>query len=294
MPEKKLSQFGLIGKSWAKSFDIVIRSPKIMLPFAIMAVLELIGLFLIFIAEQPPFVKHITPLILRFWGEQFLHYPFNLLLLSKLFYYLQLTLGIILGTFMSGVTINAVWQYCQKKTVSLISGSKQALVKYVSLLIITIIVLFVIEYVSSLEKNILLKIIMKESSFLGIDREDWTVLFIMFRVVVGGILQGLFIFAQPAIMIDNKNFIAAIFRNLLYVFKNLFAACTLVVLPLCLYIPISILKVKIFPLMKRTCPEVVFVVLIAGVFISVFINVFITVSTTKCYLLIRGEHNEQR
>lgn len=289
----KLSQVSLIQKSISYSFGLISQKPIVIMPFGVITILELLGLLMIFVAVQPPLVKFITPVILRFFGPQFLHYPFNLLLLSQLFFYLQLLIEIIIGTFMAGLIISVVQQHSQNKAFSLKAASMQALVKYISLIIITILVFAVIQYSYSIEKKALLKVIMKGPAFLGIRQEDWAMLSVAFGIIMSGIIQGIFIFAQPIVIINKENFIVAIFKNFYYVAKNLIAALILVILPMCAYIPIAILKANLFLLMKKTFPEIVFLVLVCSVFISLFINLIVTISTTRAYLLVRGNQEEE-
>ncbi|MFH1283899.1 MAG: hypothetical protein ABII27_09595 [bacterium] len=292
MEKSKISQAALIKKSWVGAFDIIFRANKIAIPFGVIALLELVGIAALFIAIQPPAVKYITPIVLRFWGEQFLHYPYNLLLLSGLFSHLQVVLAVVLGTLCSGLTISNVFQYTQTEQFSYKTSFKKVLIKYVSLIIITILVLFLIKFSYSMEKRVLIKIMMKGQSFLKLRSEDWSMLFIVFGVITAGFVQSVFAFAHTAIIIDNKNFITAIFRNIAFVFKNLSAVCVLVIVPLVVFIPVTLLKGNLFELMKRTAPEIVFAVLGLGVVISFFINMIVTISTTNAYILIKGQDDE--
>jgi len=294
MQNKKISQGSLIHDSWVGAFDVIFGANKIIIPFVVIAVLELISVAVLFFAIQPPLLKYVSPIILRFWGRQFLRYPLNLLLISQLFYYIQIVSAIVLGTFAAGLTVSSVAQYYQSEQFSYKTAFKKALIKYFSLIIITVLIFFAVKYSYALEKKILIKIMSRGTTFLGLRHEDWPMLFIVFGIIIAGFVQSLFAFAAPAIVIDNKNFITGIFRNIAAVFKNLFAACVLVIIPLLVYIPVSLLKGNMFELMKRTVPEIVFVVLAFGIFASLFINVFITISTTYAYLLIRGKDDEQK
>ena len=275
MQKNKISQGALIKRSWGRAFDVIFGVNKITIPFVVIALLELIGIVVIFVVIQPPLAKYITPIVIRFWGQHFLHYPFNLLLLSRLFNYLQLVLAVVLGTFASGLTISNVFQYSQTEQFSYKTSFKKTLFKYVSLIIITILVLSLLKFTYSIEMKVLIKIMMKGQSFLGVRREDWSMLFIVFGVIAAGFVQSLFVFTHSAIMIDNKNFITAIFRNIAFVFKNFLAACVLVIIPLLAYVPVALLKGNLFELMKRTAPEIVFAVLVFGIVISLFINVLL-------------------
>lgn len=289
MKNQSISQTSIVGKSWNLFLDICAKRSKIMMPFTIMAVLELIAIAAIFVFIQPPFTKFSGPIVLRFFGEQFLHYPFNLILTSQMFNYFQNFSALIIGTFVVGMTISAVADFNQTKDFSFKPAAKKALFKYINLVIITILVFFLMQVLQTVEKKILLKIIMRGSNFLGIGVDAWKTIFLFVFLVSAAFVQSLFVFAQAAVMIDNKNFVTAIFKNFAYVLTNLFSAWFLVIIPLLTYIPISLLKANQFELMKRSVPEISFLILVMGVFLTLFINLAITITTTKAYLLIKSK-----
>ena len=289
MKSRRMSQFGLIGKAWRESFNLLMTNPQIMIPFFVVAIIELIMLFIIFVVEQPPLVTYIRPIIVRFWSEQYLHFPLNLLLLSKLFYYVQTVLALTLGTFMSGITINAVYQYSRKRVLSFQGLFLKTLKSYAHLLIITGLVFFLIQICSKVEMKVLYKIMSKGQSFLSIKKDDWVLIFILAGVIFSGVVQSLFIFALPSVLIGKKNFILGIFENIVLVFKNSMSALVVVVIPLMLYVPIALLKGRLFMVMDSTIPEIVFIILIAGIILSMLINVFITISATRLYLLLKDK-----
>jgi len=282
-----ISQTSIIGRSWALFFEVCAKRGMIMMPFTFLALIELISIAVIFVFIQAPLIKYSGPIVLRFFGEKFLHYPFNLLLTSQMFNYFQNFSSIVIGTFVVGMTISAVMQYIQGKEFSFKIAAKKSFFKYINLVIITLIVFFIIKFVQSVEKKILIKILMKGPAFLGIQADAWKTIFLFVFVFSTAFVQSLFIFAQAAVVIDNKNFIVAIFKNFGFVLTNLFSAFVLVIVPLLAYIPIVLLKSNLFELMKRSFPEISFIILIMGVLLTLFINLIITITSTKAYMLIK-------
>ncbi|MBU1043069.1 MAG: hypothetical protein KJ915_01570 [Candidatus Omnitrophica bacterium] len=287
MKNQPITQTSIIGKSWALFLEVCAKRSKIMMPFTVMALIELIAIGAIFVFIQPPFTKFSAPIVLRFFGEKFLHYPFNLILTSQLFNYFQNFSAIVIGTFVVGMTISAVADYNQTKDFSFKPAAKKTLFKYINLVIISVLVFFIMQFMQTIENKILIKILMKGPSFLGIASGTWKMIFLFVFLFSAALVQSMFVFTQTAIMIDNKNFITAIFKNLVYVLTNIFSACFLVIIPLMAYLPIVLLKSNLFELMKRSFPEISFVIMIMGVFLTLFINLVITITTTKAYLLIR-------
>jgi hypothetical protein len=286
MQTKAISQIRLVRKTWEKTFSLLRTRQNIIIPFAIAAGLEVMSIIVLFYLIQPPLVKYISPIALRFWGERFLHYPLNLLLLSQLFSYVQLMLAIVLGTFMSGVTISAVCQYRLNRDAvfSLNRGAKKALSTFVHLSVITIITVFLIQFVYALEQKVMLKIMMRETKFLGIAREFWPLIGIGSAGLLSGVVQSVFAFAQTIVIVDDKNCVSALIRNFRFVSENFFTTLMLVLVPLLVYLPVSLLKGSISKLMQQSVPEVLFIVLGAGIVLTLFINVIITVSVTIAYM----------
>jgi len=64
--------------------QLVKSRPKLFMPFIIFAVIDLSFLLIIYVVSQQPFNAVLTPPIKAFWGEKFLHYPYNFLLIPKL------------------------------------------------------------------------------------------------------------------------------------------------------------------------------------------------------------------
>jgi hypothetical protein len=60
---------------WKKVTGTFKRYPAIMMPFGCIALFEILGLIILFLAPRPPFSSVLAPVIRAFWGEQFLHYP---------------------------------------------------------------------------------------------------------------------------------------------------------------------------------------------------------------------------
>ena len=71
------------------TFQTFKTNPAVYLPFLIFALIELTALIVLFLAPRSPANVLLGPPIRRLYGEQFLHYPYDLTLLPKLYYYAQ-------------------------------------------------------------------------------------------------------------------------------------------------------------------------------------------------------------
>ena len=95
-----------ITKNWMSSLELMAKRPVVMLPFIIIAFLEGIALELIYFATRFPLSAVANPIIRKFFGEPLIHYPGNLLILSKLFYYTQIVLFASIGTTLTAMAVN--------------------------------------------------------------------------------------------------------------------------------------------------------------------------------------------
>ncbi|MBU4306107.1 MAG: hypothetical protein KJ893_10895 [Candidatus Omnitrophica bacterium] len=288
MREKGITQTGVIKKALGTGFQAMADFPQIVYPFAIIAVIEVIGLLLIFAALQPPFVKYSMPIIERFWGAKFLHYPLILLLLSHLHYYFQTVVAVFCGAFASGMTISAFKQYKQEKFITLRSAARDALHSYWHLLAINLIVFALVQCAFVFKRQAVFKMILAMRNHFG-DEGNWMLIHATAALFIGAVVQSLFVFAQPAVVIEGKNFISAIFKSLILTLKNLWVTFVLVIFPLSLFLPIALLKNKLLFLMQRFVPEVIFLVLAAGILLSFFLNAGITIMVSAGYFIIKDE-----
>ncbi len=292
--KQRFSQFGLISKSWSSTIDALLTWPRLMRPFFFMAVFEIGLLVLLFVALQPPFVEKIAPVVVRYWGQGSLHFPQILLLLARLFNLSRYAIVLLIGAFATGMTIAGVEQYHNREKVSLRRVIGKTFRKYIGLIIITLIAFGAVAVLSQAVNRVAIKILSLSgtSGFMGISQEYLPLLFIAAGIIAAGFVQALFVFAAPALMIDDTNFLKAVFRNFKVALSNLAAAIFLVVLPIIILIPIQLLLVDPYPLMRKSFPEIIFVLLSADVLVTMLVNVFITISAANCYIILKGRQRK--
>src|SRR3989338_6200960 len=92
-------------KTWQDTLKIVTRNRNILLPFIIVGLIDVFLLFIIYLAPHPPLSALLGTPIKVFWGERFLHYPFNLLLIPRLFDITHIVSTALSGVLMTGVAV---------------------------------------------------------------------------------------------------------------------------------------------------------------------------------------------
>ena len=105
---KKDEAMKTLKKIAGKLSRLIKKYPNVIIPFAVMGVLDFITLYILYLAPQRPVSIALAPPIRAFWGEQFLHYPMNILLLPKLYNYAHMVLLATVGIVTTGAAIGMI------------------------------------------------------------------------------------------------------------------------------------------------------------------------------------------
>ncbi|HNX82546.1 MAG TPA: hypothetical protein PKL77_10435 [Candidatus Omnitrophota bacterium] len=281
MVSDKQKHIGL-GQVFASTIQSFRNHPQLFLPFVVFFILEIVVLLFVFIIPRDPIVKLFGPPIRTLWGEGFLHYPFNFILLPKLASLSRLVLTVFAGSFTTGWAVFLVWALYQKKTLRISESASEAFKRYMSLFFVVLTVTLVLYFFGKLIGIGLLK-------YFGAGHAK--LLFIPARVWLGPIeacigfilsivVQAIFIYAVPILLLNNDKPIRSLARSV-GMFRRLPVVTTLLVFfPILLYVPIIVLLSNTQFLIGRVFPEFVLLVLCAGsVITSLVIDPFITVAS---------------
>lgn len=253
------------------------KKPAVYVPFIIFALFELFLLLLVYLAPRMPVRIFLGPPIKTLWGERFLHYPLNFLLLPKLASLSRMVLSIFLGSLTTGIAVAILYQ----------KEIKSVLKKY-ALLFLTVLFTTALFYVSTKTAVLLLaKYFMAgHSKLLFLKTGLWMgPILTVLNFTAAIFAQALFVYVIPKLIISNENFIKTILGGFVFFQKHFILTLTLVGLPMMLYTPIIILNQNALFLMNKVYPEFLLWVAVLGTVISSFIiDPLITVSTALFYL----------
>jgi hypothetical protein len=271
-------------------FQALKFQPKLFVPFIIFVALELLALLFIFVTPRLPFIKVFGPPVKTFFGEAFLHYPANFILLPKLASHARMVLALVFGSLLTGAAVSMVNEHYNKRHVRANPALFNAFKKYTTLF--TFVLILTIIFFGSIKVFYwaLTKYFMAGfKSFLFIKPRLWLgPLSIVVNIVIGVFIQGLFIYTIPSIMIDNLKLVKAIGRSLAMFARYFVQTITLVSLPVLVYIPIIILQYKTPYIIEHVFPEFVLLIAIfAAIMSSLVIDILITTSTTFLYLKVK-------
>ena len=275
MPSKP-SNLSLISRVYSSTIQSFQKNPKIYLPFAIFALIEFIALIVLYLAPRPPLRALLGPPIASIWGEKFLHYPANFLLLSKLAYLSRMCLAVIFSSLLTGLAIAMLY----KKPLNSVYK------KYVSLFLIVLLITAIFYFGFKAITSLLLQYFYAgHAKLLFLGPEIWFgPILTTLNFLIAIIVQGAFTYAIPALIGSDQKFLKAIFTSFV-VFKRYFVVSfVLVGLPMLFYIPVVVLYSNTPFLIDKVFPEVILLVATLGVIInSLIIDPLVTISTAVLY-----------
>lgn len=266
--------------SLKKTYNATLSSlrdkPLIFLPFLIYAFLELIGLLMIYSIPRYPLIVIFGPLIRTLWGEAFLHYPSNFLLLPKLASLSRMLISVVFGSLLTAVAISMLYK----------KSPKDAVKKYVSLFLITFIMTALFYAAVKIITIALIKYFMAgHSSMLFIKANMWLGPFlVVINMLMALFIQSAFIYTIPTLMLKESKFTSAIFESFTFFKKHFVLTIILVGLPMLIYLPITILNHNTGFLIRKLFPEfILWTAFLNLILNSLIIDPLITISTALFY-----------
>jgi hypothetical protein len=269
---------------WSVTFKTLAKYPSLLVPFFVNAVFQGLVLTVLFYYPRSPFAAVLAPPVKAFYGARFLHYPYNFLLLPKLFYYGQVLSMLTLGVVMLGMAMGMVSQVHTEGTKPRIGGNiNRSIRRYFPLLGVWLLT-FIIS-----------SIILRGPAFLVMKfMQPTTFARILLQVVsYGGILavfltEALFIYAYPAIVIERLGFLKGIARSF-SVSKGVFlTTAVLVIVPRILDVIGIIAKDKMAAATNVSFPdfpEITVVMLAILIGITVITDSLVFLSTANLFML---------
>src|SRR3989338_115586 len=232
-----------IKKNWIATFDLIVQKPIVILPFITIAFFEGLALELAYFATRRPISLAANPIIRKFFGEAFLHYPGHLLILGRLFYFAQLAIYIFLGVFLTAISINMIKNIragLPLKTNALI---KNALNRYFSFVIYGLIIagsIFLLQKADYFAFSKLTRFVAKYLPHIApiVYNLGFTLTLFFSNII----LQIFLLMAIPLIVIEKRTLLKALAGSVALGFRNFFTIFSLLFLPFLVYLPMMVLK----------------------------------------------------
>jgi len=276
---KKKSEFLSLIKSL--SF-VLLKNPLIVTPFIVLAIIDYAALTLIYLAPRAPFSKIMAPPIRRFWGEHFLHYPYNFSLIPKLFNYAHITISFTFGIFLSALFISLIAKKynSDSEKVSFLDMVFTAIRKYIPMVIFFGVFYGLSQVLFKFTGMVVQKSAIEQSSVMGVQMVAnffWSFL-----------LQVFFAFMFPILIIENVGLFRTFCMNFPAVFRNFKLVFFAVLIPSLLYAGIIVNMLLLPRMVQKYEPEVILVSLSINILLTVVIDLFITGFTSLLYMKIKN------
>lgn len=261
----------IIGENCRLTTEILKDCPVLWLLFLGIGFLDLVALGVLFLAPSEPFSVLLAPIIRTFWGERFLHYPENFLLLPKLLNHAHVLILTFFGIFVTGMIIKKTEAYFSGSEISFVDAGVMIFRKYFVLM-----AAWVICY------GLFMLIIKKTLPLLP----PQIVLRFGGSFVLGIFFQVLSAFFLPMILLSGKGLFPSLWDGLKLSLAHSPLILILASLPLLVLLLSSFFK-AMTPVYIQFNPELTLGVLVLGIAVSLAVDFVLTSSLTVLFLQLR-------
>ncbi len=278
-----------IRDTWISCFDLIKKHPIVLFPFALIAFFEALALEMLCFSTRLPLSFVVSPLVKKFFGEKFLHYPGNLLLLPKLFYYAQILIYIFLSVFLIAVSVNIFKNIKSKLPLKADAIIKNTLKRYPALLAFGIVLVASITLTKRADIFILgncLRMLARYAPNMA--QRLYIMGMPLFLFITNFILHIFLVLVVPIIVIEKKPLLKALGGSIYLGFRHFFSIFALLSLPFFAYLPIVLLKTAAAQIAQRTFPEMIVLITAIGIIAALFIDCFIIVCASQFLINKKG------
>jgi len=273
------------------SVNSLVSHPIILWPFVTIAFVQLIFVEILYFAPRFPLNNFFGPIIQRFFGEAYLHYPFNLVILSQLFQYGQIPLYIFVSSFFIAMGILIIFHINNNRRIHLRQVAQDTWAQYVHIVVAAIVMALALYWTYTLY-GILAQKVLRSVVSMGIIPFLKVIIVkgsTFFYLLIGTFMTTLFAFVFPIIMIEKVKIFPAILKNFQNFISGGWTLWIVIFVSTLLYLPVLILRQNVLKLIDKSFPEISLLIVIFGILITIFMDAIIYTAITTYYLWQR-EH----
>ncbi|MFH1876689.1 MAG: hypothetical protein ABH865_07340 [Candidatus Omnitrophota bacterium] len=271
-----------IKKNWGASLKVIAEKPAIILPFIIIAFLQVLALEILYFFPRWPLSAVAQPIVRKFFGEMYLHYPGSIFILPNLYYYFEVGIFIIFGVVLSAVSINIFKNVKTKVPLTPAALVKNALKKYVSFVLYGILLIGLTVLMERGDRFLYAKVMrFAAQHFPNAVPKFYTLGLSLFLFVSSVIMQVFLVLTVPLIVLEKKSFFTALGRSIFLGFRHFFRILALISLPFLVYLPIILIRTGLPVLANKTFPEIVVVVSVVSILIAMLLDCFLVLCASQ-------------
>ncbi len=217
--------------AWVKALDgsckLFTSHRRLLLPFALGAIVELFFLTLVWLAPQTPLSFFFAPPISYFSGSRVMHYPWHLWYLFHIMQNIHAASVIFVGAYMSGIACVMVRQIHENQPLSFRDALNSRQAKYARLLLIWLGTLLLTMPVMRLVRTVLVHVAAPPLALFAV------------QLALGVLLQALFVYPIPVAVFENVSWIKAFGRGLRETCRYPLSTLAVVIVPSLLLVAFS-------------------------------------------------------
>jgi hypothetical protein len=274
-----------IRKNWSETLGIMAKNPIILMPFVFIAFFELLALEFLYFSSRFPLSYITNPIVRKFFGENFIHYPGNLVILPRLFYYEQVVIYIFAGAFLTAMAVNIFKNIKGGLPVKMKAMGRNILKRYASLMIYAILISVLVVILQKADIFIFSKAMRLLSRLLPVSIAPLYGIGLTLVLFLSNLIMQTFLIATiPIMVIEKAPLLKALARSVMLGLRNFPTVFTLILLPFFIYLPIILFKSFSAQIMNKTSPEVILYVTVAGIMLTIFLDSFVIISVSQFLL----------
>lgn len=268
------------------AISILASHRNLLYPFLLLGFIQLLVLELLYFYPRYPFKVFFGPLVSKLWTEQFMHYPYNLMLLPKLFHYVQGPIYIIIGYLLICTSIYAVSKINNGEKVHFKSDFAELFKRsYIHIFVISL-----LTYIVILSEGKIYQLLYDRAfeirSVSGIYAFIKKIVISgepVFQFVFNVLIISLFMYVYPLITIDKQKVFQAIGASIHIWRKSFLTTFLIVFIPLLFYM--FILLLRNFISVEDSFPETKVFIIIINIAALLFVDAVIYTAATLNLLL---------
>lgn len=271
-----------IRKNWFVVLEAFTAHPVIILPFIIIAFFEALALEIIYFIPRKPLLLIAGPIVRKFFGENYLHYPVNLLILPQFFYYAQVLIFIFLSVFLWSISINMFKNFKARLPVKTNALVRNAVERYFSLFFYGVFFMTAMLILKELDGFVFVKaahLLENRAQLLVFKLAPVATAILMF--ITQAVLQVFLVFTVPMIVFQRKTFFRALGGSMYLGAANFGTVFKLILLPFMIYLPSVLLKTALPALIDKAFPEISILIAVLGSVTAIFADSFILISASE-------------
>ncbi|MFA5339479.1 MAG: hypothetical protein WC317_04960 [Candidatus Omnitrophota bacterium] len=276
---------------WSITFRMIAKYPRVLIPFFIKAIFEALVLTVFFYSPRSPLLAIFGPPVTSFFttrtpsgvisGARYLHYPINFELLPTLFYYGQIFIMITVGAVMYGMAMGMVSQaHSEGGEVKIFGNFNRSVRRYLALVGIWLITFILSLAILKLPPLIITKLMPPTPTAMLLLR-----ILSYAGIVVIFVIEALFIYAYPAVIIERKSFFGAIGRSFSVIRHVFLTTIVLVFVPRLFEFLYVFVRQKQQGIMNLTVPEVTLVILGVSIVLTLVTDALVFLSAANLFIL---------